>query len=218
MQTIDKIGYLILVVIFGIAIYAGFANPLYFNAVLAVEDGPVETGTTLMLLLVCGLCWYRLVFLWGAKPALWKACTFLWGLLFFFAAGEEISWGQRLLRLQPGEFFLENNAQSETNLHNLVVSGKKINKLIFSQLLLVVLIVYLIIVPFIYRKTKRFQTLVNQLAIPVVKWHYTVAFATATLLVVLIPADRKWEVYELAIGFIFFLIFLNPLNKTIYKK
>lgn len=40
-------------------------------------------------------------------------------LFCLFVAGEEISWGQRLFGYYPTEFFLENNFQQETNLHNL---------------------------------------------------------------------------------------------------
>lgn len=36
-----------------------------------------------------------------------------------FVAGEEFSWGQRLLGYYPPEFFLANNFQQEANLHNL---------------------------------------------------------------------------------------------------
>lgn len=36
------------------------------------------------------------------------------------AAGEEISWGQRLVGFTPPELFLANNVQQEANLHNLV--------------------------------------------------------------------------------------------------
>lgn len=36
-----------------------------------------------------------------------------------FVAGEEFSWGQRLFGYYPAEFFLANNFQQETNLHNL---------------------------------------------------------------------------------------------------
>jgi len=42
------------------------------------------------------------------------------GLMCFGVAGEEISWGQRLLGFEPSTYFLENNFQQETNLHNIV--------------------------------------------------------------------------------------------------
>ena len=40
-------------------------------------------------------------------------------LIFIFGAGEEISWGQRIFNVESSEYFLENNAQGETNLHNM---------------------------------------------------------------------------------------------------
>lgn len=40
-------------------------------------------------------------------------------IILFFIAGEEISWGQRLLGVTTPEYFAEKNKQGETNLHNL---------------------------------------------------------------------------------------------------
>lgn len=40
------------------------------------------------------------------------------GLFLLFVAGEEMSWGQRLLGLTPPAYFLEHNTQQEMNLHN----------------------------------------------------------------------------------------------------
>jgi hypothetical protein len=40
------------------------------------------------------------------------------GAFAIFVAGEEISWGQRLLSFRPPEVFLEHNFQQEANVHN----------------------------------------------------------------------------------------------------
>ena len=40
-------------------------------------------------------------------------------LFCLFVAGEEVSWGQRLIGYSAPEFFLRNNFQQELNLHNL---------------------------------------------------------------------------------------------------
>ena len=40
-------------------------------------------------------------------------------IMFFIIFGEEISWGQRILNVDPGNFFMSNNMQRETNIHNL---------------------------------------------------------------------------------------------------
>jgi len=41
------------------------------------------------------------------------------GALFLFGAGEEISWGQRILGIETPSYFLEENRQQEMNIHNL---------------------------------------------------------------------------------------------------
>lgn len=218
LNSIDKLGYLFLSIVLLIGLYFGFTNVTYFDTVFSAEDGAVEYTTALLLFCISLLCIYRLFNLWSSKPTLWKIGVALFALLFFFGAGEEISWGQRIFNVESSEFFKANNAQGETNLHNLVVGGKKINKLVFSQLLMLVMVLYLLVVPVLYRKTKWLPKLANMFAVPIVKWHHTIAFLTATLLVAINPSDRKWEVYELAFGVIFFLIFLSPLNNKIFQK
>lgn len=42
------------------------------------------------------------------------------GAFCFIVAGEEISWGQRLLNYRPPEYFLANNFQQELNVHNVL--------------------------------------------------------------------------------------------------
>lgn len=214
----EKFGYAILAIIVLAGLYLGLCDDAYFDVKYAQEDGPVEWGTAIMLFSIFLLSLYHLITLWTTKRMLWKLGTFLFIVLFLFAAGEEISWGQRIFGVESGEFFIENNAQGETNLHNLVVGEKKINKIIFSQLLFLVMFLYLIITPMLFRKYNWFKTLANKFAVPIVKWHHTISFLVTTIFVALNPASRKWEVYELAFGAIFFLIFLGPLNKQIFER
>jgi hypothetical protein len=54
------------------------------------------------------------------------------GLFCLVVAGEEMSWGQRLLGLTPPEYFLANNWQQEINLHNMTQRPRKL----FSGVLL----------------------------------------------------------------------------------
>lgn len=219
LSRLESLGAVILVLILIISIWIGFANADYFNLHYAEEDGAVETGTAIMLFAVSMLCLYRLIKLGKYKSAAWKFGLIVCVVLFFFATGEEISWGQRIFGIQSSEFFKENNAQGETNLHNLVVGHVKVNKLMFSQLLMVFMVLYLLAAPIMYRKFTWFKSLVNKFAVPIVQWRHTLAFILTTLAVMSVPASRKWEVYELFFGFIFFFIFLNPLNNdSIYKK
>ncbi len=216
--TLEKIAYGLLTVVVLIGTYLGFTDESFFNARFAQEDGPVEWGTSIMLFAISILSLFHLISLGKSKKLLWKLGTVIFVVLFFFAAGEEISWGQRIFGVQSSEFFLQNNAQGETNLHNLVVGDKKLNKIIFSQLLTLVMVVYLVIAPILYRKFSWCKNLANHFAVPIVKWHHAIAFFATTLLVALNPADRKWEVYEMAFGVLFFLIFFNPLNAVIFDK
>ncbi|MCM4165631.1 hypothetical protein DHC50_18680 [Arenibacter sp. A80] len=217
-SKIEKIGYGIVLAIVLFGLYIGLMDDIYFDVNYAQEDGPVEWGTAIMLFGIFLLSLYHLIKLWRSKKIWWKLGTFLFVVLFLFASGEEISWGQRIFGVESSEFFIENNAQGETNLHNLVVGEKKINKIIFSQLLFLVMFIYLIITPVLFRKYNWFKDLANKFAVPIVKWHHTIAFLVATVFVALNPASRKWEVYELAFGAIFFLIFLGPLNKEIFER
>ncbi len=214
----EKLGYAFLVVIFIYSLYIGFTNPDYFNNTFAAEDNTVESATAFMLLCISLLCLYRFFAQGKGKSATWKLGVFMFALLFFFGAGEEISWGQRIFGIESSEYFVQNNAQKETNLHNLVVGGKKINKIIFSQLLMLTMVVYLLLVPILYRKKQWVKRLMDRFAVPVVKWHQTIAFIASTIIVAIIPPDRKWEVYEFAFGVIFFLIFLYPLNLHIFSR
>lgn len=47
-----------------------------------------------------------------------RVFDFLVGLFCIFVAGEEISWGQRLVGYTPPGVFLEHNTQQEANIHN----------------------------------------------------------------------------------------------------
>jgi len=214
----EKLAYSFLIVVFGLGIYYANTNLQYFDKVYTKEDGFAEYGTAILLLSSSFLLFNRFLKLFKHKQILWKVGIFLMAAVFLFGAGEEISWGQRIFNVESSEYFLENNAQGETNLHNMVVDGKKVNKIIFSQLLTLILIVYLIITPILYRKFEAIKNLANLFAVPIVKWHHTIAFLVSTGLLTFMASNRKWELYELAFGVLFFLIFLNPLNKSIYSK
>ena len=52
------------------------------------------------------------------------------GLFCLVVAGEEMSWGQRLIGFTPPEYFLEANAQQEFNLHNFSRRPRKLFSLV----------------------------------------------------------------------------------------
>ncbi|OIQ38268.1 MAG: hypothetical protein BM563_06510 [Bacteroidetes bacterium MedPE-SWsnd-G1] len=215
----ERLGYSLLLLVYALGIYFANTDLVYFDTVITKEDGFAEYGTALMLFCISVLCIARLIKIGGTKPALWKLGIVGMALIFLFGAGEEISWGQRIFGIESSEYFLENNAQQETNLHNMVVGETKINKLIFSQILTAVLVIYLLIVPVLYRKTTWLKGLAEKFAVPVPRWNHTIGLLLATgLLEFMKASSRRWELYEFAFGIIFFLIFINPLNGYIFKK
>lgn len=76
------------------------------------------------------------------------------GAVFLFGAMEEISWFQRIISTESNEFFMQYNRQQETNLHNMVVDGVSINRLIFGKLFFVALLSHNVIIPLLARKNE----------------------------------------------------------------
>lgn len=95
------------------------AAVLYFVATgvvedLTVEDGVVEYGTAVGYFIAAAIAG-RLTWPWR-KASIWFAGL---GLTYFFVAGEEISWGQRIFGVDTPEPLAERNVQGELTLHNL---------------------------------------------------------------------------------------------------
>ncbi|MDQ3682419.1 MAG: hypothetical protein M3352_05005, partial [Bacteroidota bacterium] len=96
-----------------------FTNVPLFEEYVA-EDASVEWVTVIGLLLAAFTCFTRAIKLHRHKNWLFLLTSILLGLVFFFGAGEEISWGQRILGIESSEYFKKKNSQGETNFHNLV--------------------------------------------------------------------------------------------------
>ena len=108
-----------------------FFNPDYYKS-LVKEDGLIENISAISLLLLAIMLLYRIFRRKKSKGAIWIIFNIILAIVIFFGFGEEISWGQRIFDLQPNNFFLENNLQEETNLHNLKINGLKVNIIVFT--------------------------------------------------------------------------------------
>lgn len=180
-------------------------------AIFTQEDGLVENLTSLFLFAASMVSIYRVVeYRRAQKPGLWVFTAVMLAVLFFFAAGEEISWGQRIFGIQSGEFFLEHNKQAETNLHNLIVDGVNINKLIFSQILFVVMLVYFLLMGWLVKKVAFIRNLELKFHVPLPRIQHTVGMLLVAGLVALINLAKQAELLEMSFAFIFFMIFVNP--------
>lgn len=212
-HTIDRallgvIG-LVLIVSIGVHLY----DTTYFALTYAREDGAVEYATALGLL----LCSMTFVTHAGSLRrrglTLAAVCTAVYALLFFMGAGEEVSWGQRIFGWESGEFFLENNHQDETNLHNLVVGDLHLAKTVFGSGLTAVILLYLVALPLLYPRVGLIQRLADKFAIPVPGLRHTVLAILASLVIAVIDQSRKWEVYECIFSLLMLAIIVAPQNR-----
>ncbi len=87
------------------------------------EDGEMEWLTVAALLLVSYTCFNRALSLRKNRHWTFLLVSLLLGIVFFFGAGEEISWGQRILGMESPDYFKEKNTHSDNNSLNLVLVG-----------------------------------------------------------------------------------------------
>jgi hypothetical protein len=108
---------------------------------------------------------------------------------------------------------MQNNLQGETNLHNLELGGIKINKLIFSQGMVVVFGSYFVFALILYRRWEFFKRMVDLFGIQLPKIKHTVIMLIFTGIVLAIPDLRIWELWEAVFVVILLMVFLEPANE-----
>lgn len=217
LSLVEKITFALVAIILLVA----YVFYYFYSALLNVyleEDGIVEWLTVAGLFAGFCICLYRFLKLLKVKNWWFLTVTLVLGLLLFVAAGEEISWGQRILGIKSSEYFLKNNAQGETNIHNLVVNGVKINKLVFSTILISLLGIYLVILPLLYKTNKSIRQFIDYSGVPVARVYQVLAIIIAFSVAQLLKHDRNAELLESAATILFFLILYAPVNKSIFKK
>lgn len=200
-----------------IGIYLSRTDVTYFENAYIVEDGLVEWLTVLALLAGAAVCIVR-AFKYRSKGTGFFIISVVAGLVLFVGAGEEISWGQRILEIESSDYFLQNNTQGETNIHNLKIGEVKLNKLIFSVVLFSCVAFYLLAFPLFYKYSPKLSLLFDKTGIPVPKYLHLIAFLAFFLLAELIPNGKKAELVEFAGAIIFLMIILKPANLEIFRK
>jgi len=125
-------------------------NALYES--LSGEDGWVEWATFLAFAVAGAMALFRLR---GVKRSGWQTATLVGlGLFCLFVAGEEISWGERLIGYRPAAIFLEKNYQQEANLHNLLDQ-----RMGTRWFVLAIALVYGILAPLLLGRSRRLRPL-----------------------------------------------------------
>lgn len=190
----------------------------FFEGFYVREDGFIEWLTIVALSSGAFLCFYRIFKLKSQRTFMFLLGMVFMGLVFIFGVGEEISWGQRILNIESSEFFMKHNAQREINIHNLIVHGKKINKIIFGTLLGVCIGAYFLILPIFYRKIDGIKQFVNRFAIPVPRVFHIISYIILIILVSIVNSSKKGELLEFGGCWILLLMIFNPYNREIFKE
>lgn len=130
---------------------------------LTREDGPYETLGAIAFALAGVVFGTLFVRTWRSHRSWWFLAL---AVLFLFAAGEEISWGQRVLGW--GDIDRSTNVQGETTLHNLeafdTVEGGWLK---FPRLFLIFWLGWLVVLPAVTRVVDPIRALAEKVRLPV---------------------------------------------------
>jgi len=197
-----------------IGIIAAVVNKTWFEQKYVVEDGFIE-DLTLIPLTVLTITSLLYLARFTRKKNAWFFLTYL-GIAFgsFFVLGEEISWGQRIFHFKTSEFFEEHNSQDEENIHNLVLDGEKLNKIIFTDVLVAGVAIYLVGFPWFYGRNDRFKKFIDDSGVPIPTLYQIISSLLVFGLSFLTFDSKGAELLEFGGCAMFMLIVLYPLNSA----
>jgi len=213
----EKLVWIYGLILFGLGLVLAIVNPEYFDHTYTLEDGLLEWLTVLALGTIAATSIRRLYEHHNKYIPLQRFIIALTALLFIFGTGEEISWGQRLFAIESPEFFQNNNAQQETNLHNLVVGDTKINKLVFGKIVALMFFIYLAILTPLHRRGGTPAQWIDALAIPIptrLQWWGFVGIVILVEGVIQLLSDtpKRGELTEFGASITLMLTVLYPSN------
>ena len=217
---LEKSLYAFILLAFFTGVFLSYFNPPLFDLYLK-EDYFIEQATFIILFWAGALHIYRFFVFKGVKTQLFLFSLLGIGLLLIFAAGEEISWGQRIFNIESGDFFTQNNLQKETNLHNLKIYHIRFNTDIFANLQLVWGLFYFGIFPLLYSFQKiLIDKMTTHLALYIPQKKHSLFILISTIVLYapgIITHSRKTELYEFTIASLMLAGLLFPINKNILK-
>ena len=198
-------------------IYLAWTDADYYHTVYAREDGLIEWLTFAAFAAGAAVVFGRLAAVRLRKGAWFAVCTLVLLGCFVLAAGEEISWGQRVFGIASPAFFRKHNLQGELNVHNLTVGGVNVNKTLVSLPLLIALPVYMFLLPVLNARVGWCQSLLTRCAVPLPRLSIQIWLLHCLSLIFAFAVPRIWELNELVLGAAALLIVWSPLNADIYE-
>jgi len=114
----NKIIFLLPIILVIFFIIFKIKNAYLYHLFIA-EDGPVEWLQFTFFLLASIFSFLTALSFFKKKNFWLGSVFFILSFGLFFVAGEEISWGQRILGIATPEEIAQKNVQNETTIHNL---------------------------------------------------------------------------------------------------
>jgi hypothetical protein len=114
------------------------------------------------------------------------------------AALEEVSWFQRVLGITSPEFFVQNNRQAETNLHNLALGSGSLHKTVLLKLILIAGLTHNLVLPFLARTRPGLKRWIESMGLYLPPLGASVIYIVLVVLShLLIEHPRKGELGEM---------------------
>lgn len=177
------------------------------------EDFIFEWATFAFLVLSsCVFLLYALKF----KNNKFYFTAFLLGIfVFLFGALEEVSWFQRVFDYSGAQLIVEHNSQSEFNVHNLVIGGVALNKLIFGKILGIIIALYFLVPAIAKEMTNRGKSLFNGLYVPTPDmFDLIILFTIVGTVYLVLDFKKQGEILEYLLSFQLLVLFFREYLKT----
>ncbi len=223
MNTTEKAVLAVVFAVVLLGVYLSSSDPEYFRNRYTTEDGLLEWATVVALLIALAVCIRRLFLLWRVRRPRFRFMVCFLALLCLFGAGEELSWGQRILGFTTPAYFAEHNTQEEVGIHNLrfEIYGRsiKLNRLIFGVGLALGFWMYLFVMTPLYRKHAPFTQWLDSLAIPMPRNYHIISYLLLIAIVeLLMDSSKRGEITEFAGSYIFLLNVTFPYNQHCFDR
>ena len=213
LSIIEKTVLIIVFLLMVAGIIISLVNKTWFEQKYVEEDGFIE-DITLLPLAALTLTAITILARNSRRRNLFFFLTYFFiAAGSFFVLGEEISWGQRIFNFKTTEYFKEHNTQDEMNIHNLILDGEKLNKIIFTDVLVVGVIIYLVGFPLLYKRNPGFRNFIDKAAVPIPRLYQVISCGLVFGLSFLTFNDKGAELLEFGASSIFMLILFYPLNR-----
>ena len=198
--------YVLASLIIGVGICLALIDDAYFRRYV-IEDGFLENATAVLIAVSAIIVLVRFFRTRHLYPWTFSAFSLTFAALLIFVAGEEISWGQRIFNIESNEFFLSNNKQNETNLHNMVIGDVSLNK-VLSKIAALFTLVFYVIIPPLYARRGFVHRWLAPLYVPIPKIHHGLALLIFGIIIDQIPSGKRGELNEVTVSlFVLLLIF-----------